>query len=96
MLLTSTSSSTTFSGRDLDGLQKQFQHLVADLGGLLGLRQFSTRSRRLVFSSSTVLELAGQLREVVVEFGELTHLDRVDGDGDVCVLTGDRPPPACW
>ncbi len=68
---------------DLDALEELVDDLVAGLGDLaedLGLADLDLEVRAQLVDG---VELAGDLREVVVGLGQLTLLDGLDGDGDL-------------
>ena len=70
--------------RDLDLLEQLLDELVAGRGALgerLGL--LATRSLQARLELGDRVELAGDLREVVVGLGKLALLDGLDGHGDL-------------
>src|SRR5690606_36394808 len=74
--------------RDLDGLEENLEDLVADLAGLLDLLDALDALAEVGLELADGVELARELRELVVGLGQLTLLDGVDLDGDDGFLTG--------
>jgi hypothetical protein len=72
--------------RDLDGLQQRFEDLVASLYALLHLLHPRQPRAQVGLELVDRVELAGELGEVVVGLGQLTHLHRLHGDGDIGFL----------
>ncbi len=70
----------------VDRLEQVLEHLVAGLDALLVLLGLLRLLRDVGAQLLQGVELGGELGEVVVELGQLAHLDRLHGDGALGVV----------
>ena len=74
--------------RHVDLFEQLLDGLVPDLLSLLHPLDLGDLLAQVLAQLVDGVELAGQLGEIVVEFGQLARLDRLDGDGHLGLLAG--------